>query len=84
MERKSQGRPAEASCGAVVDGPHEPKRPGANQFHEEDPGDQGEAVRHAAHRVLGILQQGSDQESLGDGRGGKERREEVKYTAEKQ
>lgn len=65
MEGKSKSCATEARGSAVVDGPHECQRPGANQFHEEDPSHQRQAVRQPGLCALGILQQSSNQESLG-------------------
>lgn len=64
VEGQGKSGPTEACCSAVIDGPHESQRPGAHQFHEEEPGCQRQAIPHRALWALGILQQRFNQDSL--------------------
>lgn len=69
LEGEGKRRRTEACRSAVVDGPHEPQRPGSHQLHQEDPGYETQAAAHAGLRALGVLQQSSNQYGL-EGRGG--------------
>lgn len=64
LECKSKSRAPQACRRAVVDGPHERQGPGAHQFHEEDPDDQGQAVPHRPLGTLAVLQESSNQQRL--------------------
>ena len=68
MEGEGERRPPETGGRAVVDGPHEGQRPGAQQLREDHARHQGQAVGQPALHALGVLQQGPHQEGLGGAR----------------
>ena len=65
VEGEGESGPAEARGRAVVERPHERQRPGADELRHEDACHQGQAEGQPALCVLGVLQQGPDQERLG-------------------